>query len=74
MADDDDRPRDFWMCGSPQGCEAEPQWSPLTGERPYCRVHDRAYERFSEIAKRPGARAAQMKKRGGGVDGPRRIR
>jgi hypothetical protein len=69
-----DRPRDFWMCGHPEGCEEEPLWVPLTAERPYCRVHDRAYERFSEIAKRPQARAATMGKRGGGDRRTPRIR
>jgi hypothetical protein len=62
------------MCGNPQGCEEEPLWAPLSQEPPYCRAHDRRYERASEIAKRPAARAAQMGKRGSGDRRTPRIR
>jgi hypothetical protein len=64
---EDARPRDYWMCGHPAGCEEEPLWTPLTQQRPYCRTHDRSYERFSDIAKRPQARAANIGKRGAGA-------
>ena len=67
MTDEQARPRDFWMCGNPEGCEEEPLWVPLTQQRPYCRVHDRRYERFSDIAKRSQARAASIGKRGSGA-------
>ena len=64
---DDARPRDYWMCGHPAGCEEEPQWTPLTQQRPYCRVHDRQHERLSELVNRPAARAANIGKRGRGA-------
>lgn len=67
-------PRDYWMCGHPQGCEEEPRWAPLTGPRPFCKLHNRAYERYSDIADRARARADQMGRRGGGPSQPRRTR
>lgn len=63
---DAEPPRDYWMCGHPEGCEEEPQWTPLTHARPYCRVHDRRHERYSDLANRSPARAASIGKRGRG--------
>ena len=66
---DDDRPRDFWMCGHPGGCEEEPLWTPLTAQAPYCRPHDRRHERFSDLAKRaadPGREHRQARPRRAG--------
>lgn len=68
---DEARPRDYWMCGNPAGCEEEPQWTPLTQQRPYCRAHDRRHERLSDLADRPQARAANIGKRGRGAPGMR---
>lgn len=66
---DPQRPRDYWMCGHPAGCEEEPLWTPLTQQRPYCRVHDRQHERVSDLANRSPARAASIGKRGQGAPG-----
>jgi hypothetical protein len=68
---DDQRPRDYWMCGHPAGCDEEPQWTPLTQPPPYCRAHDRRHERVSDLASRSGARAASIGKRGRGAPGMR---
>jgi hypothetical protein len=70
---DERRPRDYWMCGNPGGCQQEPLWVPLNQERPYCREHDRRYERLSDIVNRAGSRAATIGRRGrGGPEMPRR--
>lgn len=69
---DDARPRDYWMCGNPGGCEEEPRWTPLNQQAPYCRAHDRRHERLSDILKRSSARASNIGKRGrGGPSFPR---
>jgi hypothetical protein len=71
---EEQRPRDYWMCGNPGGCDEEPLWTPLTQQPPYCRPHDRRHERFSDLIKRPQARAASIGKRGKGAPGMRSVR